>query len=155
MVVAHSEMRRKSTLEHMVDRLLASLLPVEREDTDREVRRSIHDARRARRSGAVDEALARLSGPDLSLASADMASWAYREWLTIVRQRYGTRSLLLYRAGHGRVAVVELGPDLGTVRVVAVLGIRWEPGRLLSRRCLRGLAPLKSHGSYHGSVSCS
>ena len=154
MVIAYSEVRQ-STLEHLVDRLLASLFPTEREETDREVRKSIHDARRARWFGALDEALACLSGLDLSAASADKASWAYREWLTTARWRYGARPLLLYRAGRGKAAVLELGPDLDTVRAVAVLGLRWEPGRLLSRRCLGGLTPLKPCNPFRGGVPCT
>ena len=155
MVIAHSEMRRRSNLERLVDRLLASLFPAEREDTNREVRRSIHDARRASKSGDLCEALACLSDVDLSAVPADLASWAYGDWLTTVRRHYGPRPLLLYRAGPGKAAVLEPGPEFHTLRVVAVLGLKWEPGRLLSRRCLRGLAPLKSRGSYNGGVPCS
>ena len=155
MVVAHSEMRRQSNLERLVDRLVASILSPALEETSRTVRRDIHHARRARKSGDLGEALACLSGVDLSAAPADLASWVYGEWITTVRRHYGPRPLLLYRVGPGKASVLEPGPELHTLRVVAVLGLKWEPGRLLSRRCLRGLAPLKSHGSYNGGVPCS
>ena len=38
-------------------------------------------------------------------------------------------------------ALVPTG-DGGTLEVAAVLGMRWRPGKLVSRRSLRGLRPL-------------
>ena len=35
----------------------------------------------------------------------------------------------------------------GASEVLAVLGMRWEPGKLVSRRSLRGLRPLAKGGS--------
>ena len=155
MVIAHSEMRRQSNLERLVDRLVAAVFPGAFEETNRTVRLAIHHARRARKSGDLGEALACLSDVDLSTAPTDLASWAYGEWITTVRRHYGPRPLLLYRAGPGKAAVLEPGPDLHTLRVVAVLGLKWEPGRLLSRRCLRGLRPLERPDAFSGGVPCS
>ena len=36
----------------------------------------------------------------------------------------------------------------GTVKVLAVLGMGWQPGKVVSARSLRGLKPLKGGGSW-------
>ena len=51
------------------------------------------------------------------------------------------RSVLLYRQGAGRAAALAPRDD-GALEAVAVLGMRWQPGKTVSRRSLRGLRPL-------------
>ena len=49
--------------------------------------------------------------------------------------------MLVYSQGAGRAAALVHHGD-GTLEVVAVLGMRWQPGKLVSERTLRGLRPL-------------
>ena len=58
----------------------------------------------------------------------------------MVRRRFGGRNVVLYTQGTGRAAVLVLHGD-ETLEVAAVLGMRWKPGKLVSRRSLRGLRP--------------
>ena len=67
--------------------------------------------------------------------------WAFSEWKALVRRRFGDRDALLYSQGEGRAAALVPHGD-GTLEVVAVLGMRWRPGKLVSDRSLRGLRPL-------------
>ena len=46
--------------------------------------------------------------------------------------------LALYSQGKGRAAALSPKDD-GTLEVLAALGMRWQPGKILSRRSLRGL----------------
>ena len=48
---------------------------------------------------------------------------------------------VVYSQGTGRAAALVPRDD-GSLEVAAVLGMRWEPGKLVSRRSLRGLKPL-------------
>ena len=50
--------------------------------------------------------------------------------------------MAVYSQGAGRAAALVPGGDRGTPEVAAVLGMRWRPGKLVSRRSLRGLRPL-------------
>ncbi len=129
------------SLEELVDRLIDALL---REDSDKTapgVASTIHEARRLRRAGDVDGALAVLARVDVDGADTREARWAYTEWKGLVKRRSGAGDALVYSQGTGRAAaLVPLGD--GTLEVVAVLGIRWTPGKVVSRRSLRGLRPL-------------
>ena len=58
-----------------------------------------------------------------------------------MRRRFGDRDALVYSQGTGRAAALVPRDD-GSLEVAAVLGMRWEPGKLVSRRSLRGLKPL-------------
>ena len=69
------------------------------------------------------------------------ARWAYAEWTDLVRRRSGDRDVLVYSQGTGRAAALVPRSD-GSLEVAAVLGMRWEPGKLVSRRSLRGLRAL-------------
>ena len=73
--------------------------------------------------------------------------WAYVEWLSLVRRTYGDRDLLVYSQGTVRAAALAPHGD-GTVEVLAVLGMGWQPGKVVSARSLRGLKPLKGGGSW-------
>ena len=105
------------------------------------VARSVHEARRLRQAGDIDGALAVFAGVDAAQAETREARWAYAEWTDLVRRRSGGGNVLVYSQGTGRAAALVPRDD-GSLEVAAVLGMRWEPGKLVSRRSLRGLKPL-------------
>ena len=105
------------------------------------VARSVHEARRLRQAGDIEGALAVLAGMDVAKAEPHQARWAYAEWTDLVRRRSGDRNVLVYSQGTGRAAALVPRDD-GSLEVAAVLGMRWEPGKVVSRRSLRGLKPL-------------
>ena len=135
--------RPRRSLEELVDRLMAAMFPAhtEREATP-SVTRSIHEARRLRQAGDVDGALAILAGVDMAKAETRATHWAFAEWKQLVRRRFGGSDVVLYTQGTGRAAALVSHGDGGTLEVVAVLGMRWRPGKLVSGRSLRGLRPL-------------
>ena len=106
------------------------------------VARSVHEARRLRQAGDLDGALAVFAGVDTTRAETREARWAYAEWTALVKRRFGHRELLVYSQGAGRAAALVPTGNGGTLEVAAVLGMRWEPGKAVSRRSLRGLRPL-------------
>lgn len=136
---------RRPSLEELVDRLIDALLREEPAAEARSVAMSVHDARRMRQAGDLDGALAAFDGLDLGNASEGEAQWAYSEWLGIARRRFGGGSVLLYRQGTGRAAALVPQVD-GALEAVAVLSLRWRPGKVVSPRSLRGLKPLKGGG---------
>ena len=79
---------------------------------------------------------------DMAKATTREARWAYTEWKQLVKRRFGDRDVTVYRQGTGRAATLAPIGDGGTLEVVAVLGMRWRPGKLVSERSLRGLRPL-------------
>ena len=105
------------------------------------VARSVHEARRMRQAGDIDGALAVFAGVDTATAETREARWAYAEWLDMAKRRFGDRDSLVYSQGAGRAATLVPRAD-GALEVAAVLGMRWEPGKVVSRRSLRGLRPL-------------
>ena len=111
------------------------------------VARSVHEARRLRQAGDLDGALAVFAGVDAATAETREARWAYAEWTDLVRRRSGGRNVLVYSQGTGRAAALVPRDD-GSLEVAAVLGMRWEPGKVVSRRSLRGLKPLKGGASW-------
>ena len=130
------------TLEELVDRLIDALFGL---DPAVPVRtspaRAIHEARRLRQTGELDQALAVFAELDLTGATEGETRWTTAEFLDLARRRFGGDDARLYRQDTGRAAV--LTPlDEGTLEVRAVLGMRWRPGKLVSRRSLRGLRPL-------------
>ncbi len=108
--------------------------------------RSVHEARRLRQAGDIDGALAVLAGVNAAKAETKEARWAYAEWTDLVRRRSGDGNVLVYSQGTGRAAALVPRDD-GSLEVAAVLGLRWEPGKLVSRRSLRGLKPLGTGGA--------
>ena len=106
------------------------------------VARSVHEARRLRQAGDLEGALAVFAGVDGAKAEPHQARWAYAEWADLVRRRSGGGTVLVYSQGAGRAAALVPRGD-GSLEVVAVLGLRWETGKLVSQRSLRGLKPLK------------
>ena len=109
------------------------------------VARSVHEARRMRQAGDIEGALAVFAGVDTARAETREARWAYAEWTALVKRRFGDRELLVYSQGAGRAAALTSRDD-GSLEVVAVLGMRWQLGRVVSRRSLRGLKPLAKGG---------
>ena len=143
--------RPRRSLEELVDRVMAALFSEERETATQtaseatatpSLARSVHEARRLRQSGDIDGALAVLGGADTGKAETREARWAYAEWTDLVRRRFGDRDALVYSQDTGRAAALAPTGDGGTLEVAAVLGMRWRPGKLVSRRSLRGLRPL-------------
>ena len=106
------------------------------------VARSVHEARRLRQAGDVDGALAVLAGTDTTKAEPHQVRWAFAEWTDLVKRRSGGANVLVYSQGAGRAAALVPTGDGGSLEVAAVLGMRWEPGKVVSRRSLRGLRPL-------------
>ena len=140
-----TEVRPRRSLEELVDRLMAALFREQPETAPAtetpSVVKSVHEARRLRQTGDVEGALAVLASMDTTKAEPHQARWAYAEWTDLVRRRFGDRDALVYSQGAGRAATLVPRGD-GTLEVAAVLGMRWEPGKAVSRRSLRGLRPL-------------
>ena len=133
----------RSSLEELVDQLMGALNFGNDDGTaDRSAARTIHEARRLRQAGDVEGGLATLADIDMAKAETREARWAFTEWKQLVKRRFGG-GVLVYSQGTGRAAA--LVPDgAGTLKVVAVLALRWRPGKVVSGRSLRGLRPLVS-----------
>ena len=147
MTVGGTGTRPRPSLEELVDRLLAVLFRDEPEPeaavqtATPSVAKSVHEARRLRQVGDIEGGLAVLASADTAKAEAKEARWAYAEWTDLVKRRSGGGNVLVYSQGAGRAAaLVPIGD--GSLEVAAVLGMRWEPGKVVSGRSLRGLRPL-------------
>jgi len=137
-------------LEELVDRLLEALFLPEPDIVEPapSLVKAMHEARRLRQSGDLDGALAALAGVDGTGASDNQIRWLYAEWLDIARRRFAGVQALLYSPATGRAAVlVPTGSDGQTLKVVAVLGMRWPVHKAVSRLSLRGLRPLAKGGA--------
>ena len=132
---------RRKTLEELVDGLMDALFMEETETAEPTAARSIHEARRLRQAGDVDGALAVLAEVDTASAETNQARWAFAEWKQLVKRRYSDRNPMVYSQGTGKASALVPQGD-GTLEVVAVLGMRWRPGKVVSGRSLRGLRPL-------------
>ncbi len=137
----------RPTLEAMVDWVIDSLFTPAPEVPEQSLARTVHDARRLRQAGELDGALALLAGADTATAEAGQARWAYAEWLDLTRRRFGGSGALVYSPGSGRAAVLAPRGDGDALEVLTVLGMRWRPGKTVSRRSLRGLRPLDGGAS--------
>ena len=137
----------RPSLEALVDRLVESIFRGASESPDQSLARSVHDARRLRQAGDLDGALALLAGVDTTTAEPHEARWAYAEWLDLARRRFAGSGALVYSPGTGRAAVLAPRSDGNSLEVLAVLGMRWLPGKTVSGRSLRGLRPLAGGGS--------
>ena len=136
------------SLEELVDRVFEALLGAAPETSADapSITRSVHEARRLRRAGDLDGALTVLAGADLTQATEREARWTYGEWLDAARRRFADREgTAVYSPATGRAALLAPHPG-GALEVLAVLGMRWEPGKLVSRHSLRGLRPLAKGG---------
>ncbi len=135
----------RHSLEELVDRVMDAVLGQTSREAPQSVARSVHDARRLRRSGDTDGALAVLGGVDVRRATEGETRWAYSEWLGLARRRFAGSGALLYCQGTGRGAVLfPAGEDM--LEVAAAIGIRWRSGHVVSRRSVRGLRPLDGCG---------
>ena len=137
------------TLEELVDRVFEALLGAPDATTTEadSIARRVHEARRLRQAGDLDSALALLAAADLAGATERETRWTYGEWLDVARRRFADREgAAVYSPGTGRAAVLAPHPG-GALEVLAVVGMRWEAGKLVSRRSLRGLRPLAKGGS--------
>ena len=136
--------RPRRSLEELVDRLIEAMFRVEPETAApaQSVAQSVHEARRLRQAGDIEGALAVLAGMDSTKAEPHQARWAYAEWTDLVKRRTGGGNVLVCSQGDGRAAALVPTGDDGSLEVVAVLGMRLEPGKVVSRRSLRGLKPL-------------
>ena len=136
--------RPPRSLEELVDKLIETLFAANTETEAEEptATRSIHEARRLRQAGDVDTALAVLGDVNVAKATPREARWAFSEWKQMVRRRFAGLEVMAYTQGTGRAAAVVPQGDGGTMEVVAVLGMRWKPGKVVSGRSLRGLRPL-------------
>ena len=128
--------RPRRSLEELVDQLFAAMGFTDETETQAEEQsatRSIHEARRLRQSGDVDGALAVLGGVDAGKATAREARWAFSEWKQLVKRRFGGRDgVLVYSQGTGRAAALVPHGGAGMLEAVAVLGMRWRPGKVVS-----------------------
>ena len=156
--------RPQHSLEELVDRLMAALTfreepesPVGRDsaevdvvDTSKghSVSRAIHEARRLRQAADLDGALEVLAGAVMTPDDPNLARWAHSEWGQLVRRRFVQREILVYNQGTGRAAALAPRAEGGMLEVVAALGMRWRPGKIVSRRSLRGLRPLTGGASW-------
>ena len=134
--------RPRRSLEGLVDQLIAAMFKEPEAVVEPSATRSIHEARRLRQAGEVDTALAVLGDVDVAKATPRETRWAFSEWKQMVRRRFGDREALVYSQGTGRAAALAPHGDGGMLEVVAVLGMRWRPGKVVSGRSLRGLRPL-------------
>ena len=132
------------SLEELVDRVMDAVLGKASGEAQ-SVARSVHDARRLRRSGDAVGALAVLGGVDMGNAAEGEVRWVYSEWLGLARRGFAGSGALLYRQGTGRGAVLRPAAD-GMLEVAAAIGMRWRPGHVVSRRSVRGLRPLSGNG---------
>ena len=124
--------RSLTRLEELVGRLMDALRWEKVPAQVSGVARTVHEARRLRKAGDLDGALAVLAGLDSATGTPGEARWAYSEWLDLVRRRFGDSGPMVYSPGPG----------------VVVLGMRWETGKAVSRRSLRGLRPLVGGGAW-------
>ncbi len=137
--------RPRRSLEELIDQLFAAMGFADEAETqavEPSATRSIHEARRLRQAGDVDGALGALAGADIAKAEPKQTRWAFSEWKGLVRRRFGGTGALVYSQGAGRAAALVPQGDRGMLEVVAVLGMRWRPGKVVSERSLRGLRPL-------------
>ena len=134
--------RPRPSLEELVDRVMEAIFASSRETPPTQtVARRVHDARRLRQAGNPDGALALMADLDTATADTRETRWAFAEWQDLVRRRFGQSETLMYSQDVERVAAL-VPQATGTVQVVAVLGMRWQTGKLLSSRSVRGLRPL-------------
>ncbi len=140
--------RPRRSLEELVDRVMDALFASNREQsTAQSVAKSVHDARRLRQEGDLDGALEVFACVDAGKANEKEARWAYAEWQALARRKYGDRELLVYSQATGKAAALAPHGD-GAVEVLAVLGMSWQPGKVVSRKSLRGLRPLEGAKSW-------
>ena len=137
----------RPTLEELVDRLIDAIFGGDGPTPPpTSPARGIHEARRLRQTGELDAALGVFTDVDASAATDGEQRWAYAEFLDLARRRFRKEDARVYSPSKGRAAVLTPCDD-GSLEVRAVLGMRWRPGKLVSRRSLRGLKTLVQAGA--------
>ena len=147
MTTTATTMAARPGLEALVDRVIEALFGAGADEPEPTPAQSLREARRLRRCGEPDAALALLAELDTATAEEREARRAHAEWRDHVRRRFGAKDVLVYSQGTGRAAALAPCED-GTLEVLAALGMRWRPGKLLSKHSLRGLKPLKGDPSW-------
>lgn len=147
MTAARTATAPRPTLEELVDRLIDAVFGLESAIPPRtSPARTIHEARRLRQTGELDQALAVFAELDLAGATEGEVCWTTAEFLDLAGQCFGGEDARLYRPGKGQAAVLTPLDDDEVLEVRAVLAMRWRPGKLVSQRSLRGLRPLGKGG---------
>ena len=94
--------RPRRSLEELVDRVMDALFASNREQsTAQSVAKSVHDARRLRKAGDLDGALAVFASVEPDTTAPNETRWAFAEWQDLVRRRFGQSETLLYSQGAG------------------------------------------------------
>lgn len=138
---------RGTSLEALVGRLMDALWCDKPRAEEASLAHTIHEARRLRQAGDLDGALAAFAGLDVTKATTTEARWAYTEWLDLVKRKFKGVDVMVYSPSKGRAAALIAG-DGDSLEVLTVLGMRWQPGKAVSRRSLRGLRPIGGGGSW-------
>lgn len=137
----------RPTLEELVDRVIDAIFGLDQPtEPSTSPARFIHEARCLRQAGELDRALGRFTELDLSGATDAERRWAYAEFLDLARRRFAGADAWLYSPASGQAAVL-MPCGTAALQVEAVLGMRWRPGKVVSRRSLRGLRPLAAGGA--------
>ena len=89
-----------------MDRVMDALFASNHEQPQETVARRVHNARRLRKAGDLDGALAVFASVEPDTTRPNKVRWAYAEWLRLVRRTYRDRDLLVYSQG----ARAELRP---------------------------------------------
>jgi len=138
---------QQATLEELVDRIIDAIFgQAETVPPLTSPARGIHEARRLRQAGDLDQAIALFGDLDLTRATEGERRWACAEFLDLARRRHRDQEALVYSPGLNRAAVLTPCGS-AALQVESVLGMRWRPGKLFSRRSLRGLRPLAKGGA--------
>ena len=102
-----------------MDRVMDALFASNHEQPQETVARRVHNARRLRKAGDLDGALAVFDSDEPDTTGPNDVRLAYAERLSLVRRTYRERDLLVYSQGTGRAAALAPHGD-GTVEVLAV-----------------------------------
>ena len=133
------------SLEQLVGRLMDALWWEKPKVQEASLAHTIHEARRLRQAGDLEGALAAFASLDPTKATTAEARWVYTEWMDLVRRKFRESEVVVYSPGTGRAAALTAGDGDG-LEVLTALGMRWQPGRVVSRRSLRGLRFLGGGG---------
>ena len=87
-----------------MDRVMDALFASNHEQPQETVARRVHNARRLRKAGDLDGALAVFASVEPDTTRPNKVRWAYAEWLRLVCRTYRDRDLLVYSQGKGRAA---------------------------------------------------
>ena len=102
-------MRPRRSLEELVDRVFAAMGftgETETQPVERSATRSIHEARRLRQAGDIDNALAALGDVNVAGTTPREVRWAFSEWSQLVKRRFGDQGAMVYSQGVGRAAAL-------------------------------------------------